>query len=46
MNSDGNEVDAIDVLIKIGIFACFAVFAVCLWLLKREKAKRKKKNPL
>jgi hypothetical protein len=42
MNSDGNEIDAVDVLIKIGIFACFVVFAICMWVLRRERDKRKK----
>jgi hypothetical protein len=32
----------IDLLIKLGIGASFIVFAICLWLLKREKQKRKK----
>ncbi len=31
----------IDLLIALGIGASFVVFAVCLWLLKREKTKKK-----
>jgi heme A synthase len=33
----------IDLLIALGIGASFVVFAVCLWLIQREKTK--KKNP-
>jgi len=32
----------IDILIQFGIGACFAIFAICLWLLKREKQKQKR----
>lgn len=30
----------IDILIELGMGACFVVFALCLWLLKREKQKQ------
>jgi hypothetical protein len=42
MNSDGSEIDSLDVLIKIGILVCFVAFAICMWLLKRERDKQKK----
>jgi len=42
MNTDGAEhIDAIDLLIKVGIFVCFVAFAICIWFLRRERAKRK-----
>lgn len=44
MNSDGSEMDALDVLIKIGILVCIAAFAICMWLLKRERNKRKQSD--
>jgi hypothetical protein len=43
MNPDGSEhMDAVDLLIKIAIFGCFVVFGVCMWLIRRERDKRKK----
>jgi hypothetical protein len=40
MNPDATEhVDAIDVVIKIAIFACFIVFGICMWLIRRERDK-------
>jgi len=43
MNSDGAEhMNAVDLLIKIAIFACFIVFAMCMWFIRRERDKRKK----
>jgi hypothetical protein len=31
----------IDLLIQMGIAPSFVIFAICLWLLKREKQKQK-----
>ena len=36
----------IDILIQIGIFATFVIFALCLWLIKREKGKQKRDRQL
>jgi len=33
--------DATDFLIKIAIFVGFVVFAICMWLIKRERDRRK-----
>lgn len=33
--------DAIDILLTLGIFACFVIFAVCLWLIRRQVQKPK-----
>ena len=42
MNPDGTEhMDAVDLLIKIGIFVCFVVFGVCIWFIKRDRDRRK-----
>jgi hypothetical protein len=30
-----------DILIQIGIFGTFLIFALCVWLIKREKDKEK-----
>ena len=30
-----------DLLIQLGIGATFVIFAICLWLLKKEKEKRR-----
>jgi heme/copper-type cytochrome/quinol oxidase subunit 2 len=39
---DGNEhMDAVDLLIKIAVFVCFVVFAVCIWFIRRERDRRK-----
>lgn len=43
MNPDGSEhMDAVDLLIKVAIFGCFVVFGVCMWLIRRERDKRKR----
>jgi len=43
MNPDSTEhMDAVDVLIKIGIFVCFVAFGICMWLIRRERDKRKR----
>jgi hypothetical protein len=43
MNLDGTEhIDAVDVLIKVGIFVCFVAFGICMWLIRRERDKRKR----
>jgi len=43
MNPDGTEnTDVVDVLIKVGIFICFVVFGICLWLIRRQRDKEKK----
>ena len=34
-----------DLLIALGIGASFVVFAVCLWLIKRGKTKKKNSAP-
>ncbi|SPE54658.1 hypothetical protein SBV1_1910003 [Verrucomicrobia bacterium] len=42
MNPDGSETtDAVDLLLKVAIFLCFIVFGICLWLIRRERDKRK-----
>jgi hypothetical protein len=33
--------DFIDILLGLGIFAGFVIFAVCMWLLRRELNKKK-----
>ena len=38
---DTQQPDLIDLLIKIGIFVSFIVFAICIWVLKREMNKKK-----
>jgi hypothetical protein len=38
---DTQQPDFIETAIKIGIFATFVVFGICLWLLKREMNKKK-----
>ena len=48
------EYDMIDVLLKLGIFASYVVFGVCVWLLRKDlrrwlkidekKGKRSKKD--
>jgi hypothetical protein len=38
---DAQKPDLIDIVIKIGIFASFVVFGICIWLLKREMIKKK-----
>jgi hypothetical protein len=43
MNPDDSPpIDAVDVLIKIGIFASFVAFGICVWLIRRERDKRKR----
>jgi hypothetical protein len=45
MNTDGSEhMDAVDLLLKLAVFACFVLFGVCLWLFKQERDKRKSKE--
>jgi hypothetical protein len=42
MNPDNTEhLDTTDLLIKAAIIACFIVFGICMWLVKRERDKRK-----
>ena len=42
MNADGPEhIDAIDLLLKVGVFVCFVVFGLCMWVVRREWDKRK-----
>jgi hypothetical protein len=41
---DTQKPDVIDIAIKIGIFASFVVFGICLWFLKREMNKKKAAN--
>jgi hypothetical protein len=42
MSADGAEhMDAVDLLLKIGLFGCFVVFAICMWFIRRERDKRK-----
>jgi len=36
--------DFIDVLLGLGLFASFLIFAGCLWLLRRELNKKKSAN--
>ncbi len=41
MNPDGTEhMDAVDFLIKIATFACFIIFGVCIWIIKRGRDRR------
>lgn len=43
MNPDGTESpDAVDLLLKVGIFFCFVVFAICLWVIRRQRDKEKR----
>lgn len=43
MNSGGTQnLDAVDVLISVGILVCFVAFGICMWLIRRERDKRKK----
>ena len=45
MNPDGTEhLDAIDVLLKIGIFLCFVIFAVALWFIKKVRDEKAEKD--
>ena len=30
------EMDAIDILIQVGIFGSYIVFAVCVWFLRKD----------
>jgi len=40
---ESNEhMDAVDILIKVTIFACFIAFAICVWLIRKERDKRKR----
>jgi hypothetical protein len=42
MNADGTEhMDAVDLLLKIATFVCFVVFAIGVWLIRRERTRRK-----
>jgi hypothetical protein len=42
MNPDSPEtLDAVDVLLKVGVFVCFVVFGLCLWCIRRARDKRK-----
>jgi len=34
--------DAVDILVKVAIFACLVVFVICMWLIRKERDKRKK----
>jgi hypothetical protein len=38
---DTDRMDAVDLLLKIGMFVCFVVFGLCMWFIKRERDKRK-----
>jgi len=38
------RMDMIDVLIKLGIFACFVIFGVAMWILKKERDKERTEN--
>ncbi len=44
MEESQQHLDLIDILCGAGIFAMFAIFAVCIWLLKREMIKKKAAN--
>jgi len=44
MNPDTDHPDAVDLLLKGGIFLCFVVFALCLWLIKRKGDQKAAKN--
>lgn len=42
METDASShLDLTDILLGIGIFAAFVIFAVCMWLLRREMNKKK-----
>jgi hypothetical protein len=42
MNTDGTEhMDAVDLLLKLATFVCFVVFAIGMWLIRRERDRRK-----
>lgn len=43
-NFMNEQTDIIDTLIKLGIFATFIVFGIAVWLLKKEKDKKKKQD--
>jgi len=38
----GQNLDAVDVLLTVGMFASFVAFGICMWLIRRERDKRKK----
>jgi len=35
------HMDGVDILIKVAVFACFVAFAICMWLIRKERDKRK-----
>jgi hypothetical protein len=37
----GEHMDTVDILIKTAMFACFVAFAVCIWLIRKQRDKRK-----
>ena len=42
MNPDPNQhMDATDVLVKVALFGCFIVFAICMWLIRQGRDRRK-----
>ncbi|HWC59441.1 MAG TPA: hypothetical protein VHC44_07080 [Verrucomicrobiae bacterium] len=45
MEESQQHFDLTDILLGVGIFAMFVVFAVCVWLLKRELNKKKAETP-
>lgn len=42
MTSGTEQMDGIDLLLKLAMGGCFIAFAICIWLIKRERDKRKK----
>jgi FtsZ-interacting cell division protein ZipA len=34
--------DMVDILIKVGIIVCFVIFAICLWVIRKERDKKRK----
>ncbi|MHC4148220.1 MAG: hypothetical protein ACYSR5_01925 [Planctomycetota bacterium] len=38
------RMDIIDILIKLGIFASFVIFGVAVWILKKERDKKRSEN--
>jgi hypothetical protein len=42
MNPDGEHLDGVDILIKLGIFGGFVIVAVCFWVIKRERQRKQR----
>jgi len=42
VTSGTEQMDGIDFLIKVAMGGCFIAYAICIWLIKRERDKRKR----